>query len=156
MIDKLIDWTFDLLIVDLMIDLLCTHILAHRWVARRLFKFKFNLKGKALLSTIASWCSVVVFYGMMSIFSLKWLENKHNCCCICALTRVFSVLIDEGQRLRAFFFNVDNQDTGTISLSDLHTTQHECRSGYSTSECWSSCTMVSICNVQFWFYIFCS
>lgn len=119
MIDKLIDWTFDLLIVDLMIDLLCTHILAHRWVARRLFKFKFNLKGKALLSTIASWCSVVVFYGMMSIFSLKWLENKHNCCCICALTRVFSVLIDEGQRLRAFFFNVDNQDTGTISLSDL-------------------------------------
>lgn len=71
MIDKLIDLTFDLLIVDLMIDLLCTHILAHRWVARRLFKFKFNLKGKALLSTIASWCSVVVFYGMMSIFSLK-------------------------------------------------------------------------------------
>lgn len=34
------------------------------------------------------------------------------------MTRVFSALIDEGQRLRAFFFNVDNQDTGTISLSD--------------------------------------
>lgn len=48
------------------------------------------------------------------------------------MTRVFSALIDEGQRLKAFFFNVDNQDTGTISLSDL---QHECRSGYSTSEC---------------------
>lgn len=34
------------------------------------------------------------------------------------MTRVFSALIDEGQRLKAFFFNVDNQDTGTISLSD--------------------------------------
>lgn len=35
------------------------------------------------------------------------------------MTRVFSALIDDGQGFKAFFFNVDNQDTGTISLSYL-------------------------------------
>lgn len=31
----------------------------------------------------------------------------------------FSALIDKGQDFRAFFFNVDNQDTKTISFSYL-------------------------------------
>lgn len=31
----------------------------------------------------------------------------------------FSALIDKGQGFRAFFFNVDNQDTKTISFSYL-------------------------------------